>query len=145
MKNFALHNRHKCVCDMLQDIMQDAGFEECTYWLDIRLFCSVLACALGTYTVVRLKFPQDKDTLLPFVLLYTLIAAIVTYIDMWALGPANVYSLRDFDNHSVHVYDPKQWVGVILHQVFNTIILISERDLGFRHVMNLAGGKLISC
>eukprot|EP00392_Amoebophrya_sp_AT5.2_P002532 g2537.t1 len=130
---------HKCICDCLQDVLQDAGFEECTSWLDLRLLCSLLACGIGLYTVAFLKFPADRDTMfymkgpggkwptghpedppkeftyygfthLPpgpaifyLVMLYSAIAGFVTYIDTCALGPSNVFSLRDNGKRSVHV------------------------------------------
>eukprot|EP00392_Amoebophrya_sp_AT5.2_P018547 g19107.t1 len=94
---------HKCMCDVLQDVLQDAGFEECTWWLDVRLLLSIIACGIGVYTVGWLQFPAHKDVLFYLVVVYAFITGIVTYIDVSALGPSNVFSLRDDENRSVHV------------------------------------------
>ncbi|CAD7969861.1 unnamed protein product [Amoebophrya sp. A25] len=86
---------HKVICDILQDLLIDVGFEECCYWLDVRLYCSIVACAMGVYTIARLRFPADYDALLYMVLAYAAVASFVTWIDLVALGPTSVINFID--------------------------------------------------
>ena len=46
----------------------------------------------------RLKFPKDKDMIFWTVMGFILIATVVTFIDMWVVGPNVFYTLKDKAN-----------------------------------------------
>lgn len=93
---------HKCMSDFLNDACTQVGFPEYTKWSNVRLGCCVAAAALGTYSVVMLKFPKDKDMIFWAVMAYIFVATVVTFIDAWIVGPNVFYQLRDKSDKGVY-------------------------------------------